>query len=86
MSEVQKPDSTPNTRSDSNLDVGTGNQLDKETGEKDPETWYGLVWRIVRAALENDRNLIRVCALIFLVCVALWFIASVVKLRPRGLA
>ena len=79
MSEIQRPDSIPDTRSDGTPGARTGDQLDKETGEKDPETWVGLVWRIVRDALESDAKLVRVCILIFLVAAALWLIASVVK-------
>jgi hypothetical protein len=71
MNELQKPDSTP--------DAGTDNQLDKQTREQDPETWIGLVWRIVRDAIESNAKLIRVCVLICLVGAALWLIASVVR-------
>jgi hypothetical protein len=77
MNEIQRSDGAPG--------VTTESQLGKETGEKDPETWVGLVWRIVRTAIESNTNLIRVCILICLVGAALWLIASVVKLRPRRL-
>jgi hypothetical protein len=54
-------------------------QLAKGVEDRDPLTWYGLVWRIVRTALESDASLIRLCVLIVLVGSALWLIASVGK-------
>ena len=57
------------------------NELQRSDDTPDPVTWYGLVWRIVRTAIESNANLIRVCVLICLVGGALWLIASVVRLR-----
>jgi hypothetical protein len=71
MNEVQRPDSAPGS--------GAGKQLDKGTLERDPDTWVGLVWRIVRDAIESNAKLIRVCILICLVGAALWLIANVVR-------
>ena len=69
MDELQKPDGAPDAR--------TGNKLDRDIREQDPQTWIGLVWRIVRDTIESNAKLIRVCILICLVGAALWFIASV---------
>lgn len=77
MNELQRPDSTPDARPDSTASAGTSKQLDKETREQDPHTWYGLVWRIVRDAIESNDKLIRVCILICILGAALWLIASV---------
>lgn len=55
------------------------NELQRSDDTPDPVTWYGLVWRIVRTAMESNANLIRVCILICLVGGALWLIASVVR-------
>jgi hypothetical protein len=76
MNELQKPDSSPDTEPDSAPGAGTSNQLDTPAREQDPVTWVGLVWRIVRDAIESNEKLIRVCILICLVGAALWFIAS----------
>jgi hypothetical protein len=78
MNELQRSDSTPDTRTDGTSGTATAGQFDKHTGEKDPDTWVGLVWRIVRDAIESTAKLIRVCVLICLVGGALWLIASVV--------
>ena len=52
-------------------EAGRGNPLVRE---RDPDTWYGLVWRIVRTAMESNANLIRVSILLALLCVTLWLI------------
>jgi hypothetical protein len=39
------------------------------SSEDDPRTCYGLLWRIVRTAVESNGNLIRVCILITLLIV-----------------
>jgi hypothetical protein len=52
---------------------------DPDTDERDPANWCGLVWRIVRTAIESNANLLRVSILILLVCGALWLIASARK-------
>jgi hypothetical protein len=70
--ELQKPDSYPDTPA-----IGSGTQTDKNAGETDPVTWYGLVWRIVRIAMESNANLIRVSILVILVCTVLWVIAGI---------
>jgi hypothetical protein len=57
------------------------NELQKSDDTPDPVTWYGLVWRIVRTAIESNANLIRVCILICLAGGALWLIASVGRLE-----
>jgi hypothetical protein len=59
------------------LGSGSEKQLGGELNEPDPDTWYGLVWRIVRTAMESNANLIRVCILLVLVCAALWLVASI---------
>jgi len=67
-------------RSDSPPDVppiGGGNQTSTSTEETDPCTWYGLVWRIVRIAMESNANLIRVSILVILACAVLWVIAGI---------
>ena len=69
--ELRKPNSAPDA-----LGAGSRKQLGGELKEPDPDTWYGLVWRIVRTAMESNANLMRVCILLVLVCVALWLIAS----------
>jgi hypothetical protein len=71
MNEIQRSDGDPG--------AATGTQLNQRTEENDPQTWVGLVWRIVRDAIESNAKLIRVCVLICLVGGALWLIASVVK-------
>jgi len=50
--------------------------------EDDPRSWYGLAWRIARAALENDENFRRLCVLIILVAVVVtvWLAAGLVPL------
>lgn len=73
--ELRKPDSALGIPG-----AGSGNQLDRELKEADPDTWYGLVWRIVRTAMESNANLIRVSILLILVCTALWLIASIRRL------
>jgi hypothetical protein len=70
--ELRKPDSAPDA-----LGAGSEKQLGRELNEPDPDTWYGLVWRIVRTAMESNANLIRVSILLVLVCAALWLIASI---------
>ena len=71
MSELQVPGGIPQ--------AGDRNQPDNEASEHDPETWYGLVWRIVRIAIESNGNLVRTSVLIIVVGGALWLVASVVK-------
>lgn len=71
--ELRKPDSAPDA-----LGPGSEKQLGWELNEPDPDTWYGLVWRIVRTAMDSNANLIRVCILLVLACAALWLIASIV--------
>ena len=86
MNELQRPDSASDAKSDSIFSVGAGGQADKKAAEKDPETWHGLVWRIVRDAIDSDAKLIRACILICFVATALWLIASVGRLwvsEPR---
>jgi hypothetical protein len=70
--ELRKPDSAPDA-----LEAGSGKPVGRELNEPDPDTWYGLVWRIVRNAMESNANLIRVCVLLVLLCTALWLIASI---------
>jgi hypothetical protein len=72
-SELQYPDSA----SGAPASAARRGQSAGETEERDPLTWSGLVWRVVRTAMESDANLIRLCILIILVGTALWFIASV---------
>jgi hypothetical protein len=71
-SELREPDSAPDAPR-----AGNEYQLDGESKETDPDTWYGLVWRIVSTALESNTKLVRVSILLILVCVALWLIARV---------
>lgn len=71
MSELQGPEAYP----------GGSNQPDKGD-EKDPSTWYGLVWRIVKIAVDSNGNLMRLSILIVLVGAALWLIASVGRVAP----
>lgn len=70
MSELARPD-------DADPGDGRGKNLARES-EKDPETWYGLVWRIVQSGIESNAYLIRLSILIVLVCGAgaIWLIAS----------
>jgi hypothetical protein len=83
MNELQRSQGT----SDGNIPgVENEDQMDGKMNEKDPETWYGLVWRIVRTAIESNGNLIRVCILICLVGGALWLIAHVVRLGNAAMA
>lgn len=69
MNEIQRSGSIP--------DAPIGSQPAKETGENDPLTWVGLVWRIVHVAIGSNDKLPRVCVLICLVGTALWLIVSV---------
>ena len=55
--------------------TGSGAQPDG-VAEDDPKTWYGLVWRIVRAAMESDAKLIRICVLLALVLVLIAVIGA----------
>jgi len=50
-------------------------QLDR--ADDDPKTLYGLVWRIVKAAIENDDNLKRVSILMTRIAVLIAAIAIV---------
>jgi hypothetical protein len=60
---------------------GDGNRLDREPREPDPDTWYGLVWRIVRTAMESKENLIRMSILLILACAVLLLVAYVSGFR-----
>lgn len=73
--ELQRPDSAPGVH-----DAGAGNQAGERPQEPDPDTWYGLVWRIVRIAMESNANLVRVSVLLVLLCGVLWFVESIVRL------
>jgi hypothetical protein len=78
MSEVQRPDSTPEARSSSPPGSRAGKQPDRETRERDPDTWQGLVWRLAQwATTLTPGQLIKVSILICLIGAALWLIASV---------
>jgi hypothetical protein len=57
--------------------TGNGDQLDRKLAESDPGTWYGLVWRIVRTAMESNANMIRVSILLMLTCAVLLLIAHI---------
>ena len=57
--------------------IGNGDQLDRKPVESDPSTWYGLVWRIVRTAMESNANMIRVSILLMLACAVLLIIAHI---------
>jgi len=46
--EVQRPDSTPDTKPGSAPSLDGKNQLDKEERKRDPETWQGLVMRLAQ--------------------------------------
>lgn len=65
--EMRKSESAPDPP-----EAGRGNP---QVREPDPDTWYGLVWRIVRTAMESNASLIRVSILVVLLCVTLWLIA-----------
>lgn len=71
--QYERSDPSPSTGAASRERLAAGAE------EEDPLTWYGLVWRIVRAALESNARLIRLCILILLAGAALWLIASVGK-------
>jgi hypothetical protein len=71
--ELQRPDSASNAHAG----AGSGHQPDREPKENDPETWLGLIWRIVRTASQSNANLIRVSVLILIAGGVLWVIASV---------
>jgi hypothetical protein len=67
-------------RSDNPPDIpagGSGNQASQNATESDPCTWYGLVWRIVRIAMESNANLIRVSILVILACAVLWVLVGI---------
>ena len=57
--------------------IESGNQTCMNAGEGDPCTWYGLVWRIVRIAMESNANLIRVSILVILACAVLWVLVGI---------
>jgi hypothetical protein len=61
--ELKRPRSAPG--------AGGGNQLDRDSAEGDPVTWYGLVWRIARAAMDSTAATVRVGILLILVCAVL---------------
>lgn len=55
-------------------------QPEKAGAEGDPKTWHGVVWRIARAAIENDENFRRVCVLIILIAIVVtaWIVVGLV--------
>jgi hypothetical protein len=60
-----------------------GNQPGRGGTEDDPKTWYGLVWRIVHAAMESDEKLLRVCVLIVVIVAlggAAWLVIGIARL------
>lgn len=69
----------PDRVSEIPADAASQGQLARKADEEDPLSWYGLVWRIVRPAMESDASLARLCILIVLAGAALWLIASVGK-------
>ena len=58
-------------------ETGNRDQLDWKPVESDPITCYGLVWRIVRTAMESNANMIRVSILLVLTCAALLLTAHI---------
>jgi hypothetical protein len=71
--EVQRPDSTPDTKPESAPSAEAGNQLDKEARERDPETWYGLVMRLAQWIIElTPAQLMKLCIVIGAIAIAWW--------------
>jgi hypothetical protein len=83
------PDSKPEQmanelrKSESAPDPPEAGHRNHQVGEPDPDTWYGLVWRIVRTAMESNAKLIRVSILVILLCVTLVLIARAGGLSLR---
>ena len=56
---------------------GNNDQLDRKSVESDPITWYGLVWRIGRTAMESNASMIRISIPLVFTCAILLLIAYV---------